>query len=143
MNGFYNDLKAFRNRVGEELLRARRYATFVSLVSIDLSHISRDDEIENFGTFSDFMVSLRRFVRESTRDTDLLTAADGRIYLLLVDTPLEGAHALSGRLQAALRYFICDNIKSPLKWRAPMKEYSFPVSSNGTRDLHSFLDELE
>jgi len=144
MDGIYGDLKAFIARANEELRRARRYATFVSLIAIDLSHIDDEGEIENFSGFDEFMLSMQKLVRNSIRETDLLSASGNKgIYILLIETPGEGAQAVSQRLQSSLRYFICNNIRSPIKWRAPMKSYSFPQSIAGQPDLQSLLGELE
>jgi GGDEF domain-containing protein len=143
MDSIYADLRVFIARANEELRRARRYATFVSLIAIDLSHLDNEDGIENFSGFGEFMLSMQKLVRSSIRDTDLLGASSNKeIYILLIETPGEGAQALSQRLQSSLRYFICNNIRSPIKWRVPMRNYSFPQSTAGQPDLQSLLGEL-
>ncbi len=143
MDKTYSDPLAFKTRALEELRRAKRYATFVSLVSVDLSHVDSQNEIQNFGGFDDFMNSLRKLIRGSIRETDLVSNFDRRkVFILLMDTPREGASVLSDRLRKILRYFMCNNIRSPLNWRVPIKEYYFPSSTGEDFSIQSFLDQI-
>jgi hypothetical protein len=140
----YNDIVIFKTRVLEEIKRARRYASFVSLISVDFSHIDSVGEIEKFTNFEDFMASMRKFVRRSVRETDLISStSQHRILILLVETPIEGAMVVSGRLKKTLRYFLCDNIKSPLNWRVPIKEYNFPAAQADNDNLLSALNDID
>ena len=144
MDKLYSDPRAFKVRALEEVRRAKRYATFVSLVAVDMGHIDSADDVENFGNLNDFMVSMRKLIRVSVRETDLLSIANaGKILILLLDTPREGALALSERLKVTLRYFMCNNVKSPLNWKVPIKEYSFPNAPEDEQDIVSFLDQVE
>jgi diguanylate cyclase (GGDEF)-like protein len=141
MDKLYGDIRAFKIRAQEELRRARRYAAFVSLISMDLSHVDGKGDIENFAGLDEFMKSLRQLVRSSIRDTDIIGSSGGkRLLLLLIDTPLEGAEVLSERLQKSIRYFMCNNIKSPLNWRVPMKRYCFPGTPGEEINIQSVLE---
>jgi GGDEF domain-containing protein len=142
MDKFYSDPMTFKARAQEEIRRAKRYATFVSMVSLDLSHIDAVSDIENNKSFDDFITSFRKLIRDSIRDTDLLSVSERhRVFILLMDTPCEGASALADRLQKILRYFMTNYIKSPLNWRIPMKEYCFPSSADDV-SIQTFLDKL-
>jgi hypothetical protein len=144
MDRIYGDPQAFKARAMEEIRRAKRYATFVSLVAVDMAHVDSADELENFGNLGDFMTSLRKLIRVSIRETDLLSIADAsKVLILLLDTPREGALALSERLKKSLRYFMCNNIKSPLNWRVPIKEYSFPNAPDAELDIIAFLEQAD
>jgi GGDEF domain-containing protein len=143
MDDLYGDIKAFRIRAQEELRRARRYAAFVSLILFDLSKINRNDEIEKFENSDTFMKSLRQLVRSSIRDTDIISTAGARkMFILLIDTPREGAEAFSERLQKSIRYFMCNNVKSPLNWRVPMTQYSFPAAPGDDVNMQAILDVI-
>jgi GGDEF domain-containing protein len=144
MDKLYGDTGAFKIRAQEELRRARRYAAFVSLISMDLSHIDPEGDLENFTGLDEFMKSLKHLVRSSIRDTDVIGSARGKkLFLLLIDTHLEGARALSERLQKTIRYFMCGNIKSPLNWRVPMEHYCFPGIPDQPSNLESILEIIE
>jgi len=143
MDKLYSDPLTFRARVQEELRRAKRYATFVSMVSLDLSHIDAVSDIDNSRDYDDFMASFKKLLKNSIRESDLLSISMGRrVLILLMDTPHEGANALMERLTKTLRYFMADNIKSPLNWRIPMKEYCFPTSSKDDFSIQSFIDKI-
>ena len=140
----YSDPQAFKARALEEIKRSKRYATFVSMVSVDLSHIDNVDEIENFASFDEFMTSVRTLVKNSIRETDLVSDSNRhKVLLLLMDTSKEGALALAQRLKKTLRYFICGNIRSPINWRVPIKEYSFPSGTGDDFNIQSFLDKID
>jgi GGDEF domain-containing protein len=143
MDLIYKDIRTFKVRALEELRRAKRYATFVSMLLIDLSHVDSDSEIENFGNFDDFILSVRKLVRNSIRESDLITTSSRHLILiLLLDTPKEGASALSERLKKSLRYFMCNNIRSPLNWRVPTKEYYFPSDPGDSFSIQAFFDQI-
>jgi GGDEF domain-containing protein len=143
MDKLYSDLMTFKARVQEELRRAKRYATFVSMVSMDLSRVEGAGDIDNYKSYDDFIMSLRKLLRGSIRESDILSISEKhRVLILLMDTPREGALALVDRLAKTLRYFMANNIKSPLNWRVPMKEYSFPTSSTDDYGIQTFLDKI-
>jgi len=141
MDRLYSDVRAFKIRTQEELRRARRYAAFVSLISMDFSHINGDEDIENSVGLDKFMKSLHQLIRSSIRDTDIINLTGGKkLLLLLIDTPMQGADALVDRLQKAVRYFMCNNVKSPYNWRVPIKRYCFPESPGEEINLQSIIE---
>jgi GGDEF domain-containing protein len=143
MERFYNDPLAFKARAQEELRRAKRYATFVSIVSLDLSNIDAVSDIENYDNYDEFISSFRKLIKGSIRETDLLSISNRRrIFILLVDTPKEGASALMKRLKNTVKYFLANNIRSPLNWRIPMKEYCFPTPAGDNISIQALLDNL-
>lgn len=130
----------FRIRAREELQRVRRYPSFVSLLSFDLSHIDTSDEIENFETLEQFYSALKDLIAHSIRETDLISdIRNGKIAILLLETPREGAEILLDRLKKSVRYFLCNNTKSPANWRVPSKETSYPDQN---KDENSFISAI-
>ena len=131
----------FKIRAMEEIQRVKRYPSFVSLLSIDLSHINSNEELENFDSLDKFFTAIRELVGKSVRETDLISDIhDGKLAILLIETPKSGAVVLTERLKDSIKYFLCNNTKSPLNWRVPSSEVCFP-GSNG--DENSFLNALE
>ncbi len=127
----------------EEIKRARRYPTFVSMIQLDISHIDSSEEIENFEDLSQFQENLINLVGRSIRETDLISYLDyGKIAILLVETPKEGAYSALDRLKKTVKYFLCNNTKSPVNWRVPSKEHFFPGARGNNNDLLSAIDEL-
>ena len=143
-DNIYSNSALFKARAIEEIKRARRYSSFLSLISVDLSHIDTVGEMEKFTNFEDFMSSMRKFVRKSIRETDLISCTPQKhIWILLVETPTEGAMVVSGRLKKTIRYFLCDNIKSPINWRVPIKEYNFPTNLGDNGGIMAAINEID
>lgn len=139
----YNNLKVFKARATEEIKRAKRYPTFISLVLIDVSHVNSSGEIENFSNLDQFHITLQDLVRKSIRETDLISSnGSGRIAILLIETPKEGALAFADRLKKAVKYFLCNNTKSPVNWRVPTRESYFPGSTGESGSILGVLDSL-
>lgn len=140
----YNNLEIFKARATEEIKRAKRYPTFISLVILDVSHIDSSVEIENFSDLNQFYISLRDLVKKSARETDLISSnGSGKIAILLIETPREGALAFSERLRKTVRYFLCNNTRSPVNWRVPTKESYFPGLTEEDNSILAVLDTME
>lgn len=139
----YDDQSLFKARVLEEIKRARRYPTFVSMIQFDISHINSIEEIENFENLIQFQKNLMGLVGRSVRDTDLVSHLDhGKIAILLVETAREGAYSVRDRLKKTIKYFLCNNTKSPINWRVPSKEHFFPGARGNTSDLQAAIEDL-
>ena len=133
----------FRDRVKEEVQRVRRYPSFVSLLSFDLSHINTNDEIENFDNLEQFYSALKQLIAHSVRETDLISDIyNGKISILLIETPKEGASILLDRLKKSLKYFLCNNTKSPANWRVPSSEASYPDQNNDETGFISAISDI-
>lgn len=133
----------FRTRALEELHRVRRYPSFVSLLSFDLSHINTSEEIENFESLEQFYSALRELITHSIRETDLISDIhNGKIAILLIETPKEGATILLDRLKKSVKYFLCNNTKSPANWRVPSRETSYPDQNKDENNFMSALSEI-
>jgi len=139
---YYNN-DYFKTRGMEEIQRAKRYPSFVSLLSLDLSHISSNDDLENFENLEKFYDALRKLVEKSIRETDLISDTySGKIAILLIETPKNGASILSERLKKSIKYFLCNNTKSPLNWRVSTRESCFPSSGDGEDSFIKALNEI-
>lgn len=143
LESMYNNLEIFKARATEEIRRAKRYPTFISLVLLDISHIDSYGEIENFSNLDQFHFGLGDLVKKSIRETDLLSNdGSGKIAILLIETPREGALALSERLKRTVKYFLCNNTKSPVNWRVPTRESYFPGSTGENNSILGILETL-
>ena len=143
LQSMYNNPEIFRARATEEIRRAKRYLTFISLILMDVSHISSSGEIENFSDLNQFHISLRDLVRKSVRETDLISSdGSGKIAILLIETPKEGALAFSERLKRTVKYFLCDNTRSPVNWRVLTRESYFPGSTGEDNSILAVLESI-
>ncbi len=143
LESMYNNLRVFKARATEEIKRAKRYPTFISLVLVDVSHVNSSGEIQNFSNLDQFHITLQDLVRKSIRETDLISSnGSGKIAILLIETPKEGALAFAERLKKAVKYFLCNNTKSPVNWRVPTRESYFPGSTGESGSILGVLDTL-
>jgi hypothetical protein len=116
----------FIARASQELKRAQRYLDFISCLSVDASHLDEDD-FRDANFESEFYRKLRRHIRKSIRQTDIISGfSNGKVCVLLIDTPTDGAGMVSQRLQESIRYFIHEIINSPKNWKVDIKSASFP-----------------
>jgi GGDEF domain-containing protein len=139
----YHGNDYFKNRALEEIQRVKRYPSFVSLLFFDLSHINSDSDLENFESLDKFYLALKELIKNSVRETDLISNIySGKIALLLVETPKNGAEVLSERLKKSIKYFLCNNTKSPLNWRVSARENSFPCSDKDESGFINVIQEI-
>ncbi len=143
LESMYNNLEIFRARATEEIKRAKRYPTFISLVLLDVSHINSSGEIENFSNLDQFYISLQDLVKKSIRETDLISSnGSGKIAILLIETPRKGAMVFSERLKKTIKYFLCDNTRSPVNWRVPTRESYFPDTTGENNSILGVLETI-
>jgi hypothetical protein len=139
LDKLYNTKDNFIARASQELKRAQRYLDFVSYLSVDTSHLDKAD-FNGINPDSEFYRKLRRHIRKSVRQTDIISGfSNGKICILLVDTPSEGAGIVSQRLNDSIRYFLHEIINSPKHWKVEIKSTCFPAD---TATPNSFLDEI-
>lgn len=129
LDKLYNSNDNFISRASQELKRAQRYLDFLSYLTIDTSHLD-DNDIGDSRSGNEFYRKLRRHIRTSVRQTDIISGFNnGKICILLVDTPGEGAMTVSNRLQDSIRYFLHEIINSPKNWKVEIKANCFPTDT--------------
>jgi len=139
LDKLYDSNDNFISRASQELKRAQRYLDFLSYLSIDMSHLN-DTEFDASHSGNDFYRKLRRHIRTSVRQTDILSGFNnGKICILLLDTPGEGAMIVGNRLQDSIRYFLHEVINSPKNWKVEIKSNCFPTD---TATPASVLDDI-
>jgi GGDEF domain-containing protein len=133
----------FRTRAMEEIQRVKRYPSFVSLLSLDLSHINSTDELENYENLEKFYDAVRQLVKRMVRETDLISDIyNGKLAILLIKKPKQGAEILNDRLRKSIKYFLCNNTKSPLNWRVPSEHSCFPGANIDENSFLSAINEI-
>jgi len=140
----YNTRDNFLARVGQELKRAQRYLNFLSYIDIDATRLNKKEDVDISRTDSEFYRRIKKHIRSCIRQTDIMSGfSNGRICLLLVDTPRKGAEVVKQRLQQSIKYFLHEKVRSPLSWRTVIESGSFPddeMSPNSFYEkVNSFL----
>ncbi len=120
-------------RAEQELKRAERYSSFVSLITFECIPVNHHwDE----GLKKEVTDVLARSVRE----TDIVGVSDSsRLALLLVETPRRGAERAAERIAAQL-IDIC--LKEKGKSKLEMKVLTFPEDPQGKESFLSAIEKL-
>lgn len=131
LDKLHNNKDFFLSRVQQELIRAQRYLSFVSYINIDTTRLNKNGEIENTNPNNEIYIKLRKLIRGSLRQTDLISGFNnGKICLILVETQKDGAEKVGVRLQESIKYYLHKMFNSPLNWRVDMKIGGFPDDNN-------------
>ncbi len=146
LDDFFRSFKHFGLRARQELTRAERYCEYLSCLTITMTssgRISEAAEILNYHNQQEMLEGLRRVIKRSIRQTDVASGFDeNRIALLLVETPRNGAKALSNRLQENIQNFLLSNVASEEDWKVSFTIVSFPDNVNTKEDFLGQLDGL-
>ena len=106
------DVRAFRDRVAEEVGRSRRYKRPLSLVLVDLDEFRSLQAQHGFRAGDEVLVSVGRMVTETLRAQDVVcrTSAD-EFALLLPETVAESARIAVGRLLVELETLVAGEVR--------------------------------
>ncbi len=120
LDRIYENSDNFLARASQELKRAQRYLTFVSYLSLEGMEVVLDTDPE-------FPANLRRHIRSSIRQTDIISGLNnGRLCILLVETGIEGAEIVGRRLEETIRMFLKDSETAQPRRRITINKGSFP-----------------
>ena len=123
----------FAARAKQELKRAERYLSFVSLVIFNVVPVC-------YGWDEELKKRVAEVAGRSVRETDLVGITDAyRVALLLVETPRRGALRASERIAGQLLDFC---LKEKGKSKLEIKIHSFPEDPQGKENFLSALDKL-
>jgi len=146
LDDFFKSFKHFGLRARQELKRAERYCEYLSCLTITMTsegRVSEAAEILNCHNRQEMLEGLRRVIKRSIRQTDVASSFEGnRLALLLVETPRNGANALSSRLQENIQNFLLSNVASEDDWKVSFTIVSFPDNVNTKEDFLGHLDSL-
>ena len=130
LDRLYSSNDNFMARTAQEIKRAQRYLDFVSYLEVDASHINGNGNTEPYRV-QEFHKKLRRYIRNSIRQTDIISGiANGRACVLLIGTPEDGVKVVGQRLQENIKYFLHEVMNSPKHWRVEILSGSFPGSES-------------
>jgi diguanylate cyclase (GGDEF)-like protein len=103
LTGLYNH-RIFYERLADELNRARRYDSLLSLVLVDLDNFKSVNEAKGHQFGDRLLVKCAEKLREELRQTDIVCRYGGDEFgLLLTETAYKDAHAMMRRLTQEVR----------------------------------------
>lgn len=96
--------RAFQERLAEEVSRASRYGTPLSLMLLDVDHFKRYNDAHGHPAGDDVLRTVGRILQAGARDTDIVARYGGEEFVLVLpQTDLHGALIFAERLRAAVQ----------------------------------------
>ncbi len=90
----------FKARLEQEMSRARRHQTTLSLIMLDIDHFKRLNDTYGHPEGDRVLVQIAKLMKECTRDTDLCARYGGEEFaIILPDTPRADAVAVAERFR--------------------------------------------
>lgn len=95
--------RAFQERLSEEVIRATRYGTALSVILLDVDHFKRYNDRWGHPAGDGVLKTVARLLRENARGTDLVARYGGEEFVLILpQTALKGALVIAERVRRAL-----------------------------------------
>ena len=139
----HSNKEHFLARVQQELKRAQRYLCFVSYINIDTAKYNKTGEVENTSSNTEFYRKLRKLLRKSLRQTDIISGFNkGNICILLVETHKDGANKVGNRLHETIKYLLHEMFNSPLNWKVNISSGSFPDNENTPNSFYNRINSI-
>jgi diguanylate cyclase (GGDEF)-like protein len=94
----------FEQRLSEELRRAERYGTVLSLMILDIDHFKKFNDTYGHQTGDEVIKIVARTIKASVREEDIPARYGGEEMLVLMpETDTEGAHKMAERVREAIQ----------------------------------------
>jgi hypothetical protein len=143
LDEIYSKRENFLSRANQELLRAQRYLSFLSFVSIDTKKLHASDENKSINPNTEIYRKLKKHIRNTIRQTDIISGfSNGNICILLVETNKEGVSVVKERLDESIKYFLHEVAESALNWRVTMTSGSFPDIDHTPNTFYGKIDKV-
>lgn len=140
LTGLYNH-RIFYERLADELNRARRYDSPLSLVLVDLDHFKSVNEEKGHQFGDHLLVKCAEELRKELRQTDILCRYGGDEFgLLLTETVREDAHAIMGRLTHEVRK-LGKREGAPADFGMSFGLSTYPEDDGSVRSMVKFADD--
>lgn len=115
--GIYNH-KYFKQRLEEEVAKARRYSQQTSLVLLDIDYFKRVNDTYGHATGDIVLKNLAKWVTEATRTTDVVARYGGEeIAVILPHTGVAGAQEFAERLRQKIASQVVHDPEENAKFR--------------------------
>jgi len=129
LTGLYNR-RAFMERASDELLRARRYSTPLSLVMIDLDEFKNINDRWGHGVGDQVLMAFADILKKSMRDVDVVARVGGEEFVMLMtETAVEEAMHVAERIRKDVVVSSLPLAETHLHWTA-----SFGVTALNSDD---------
>lgn len=114
-----NNRRAFMEHAAEELIRARRYGTPLSLAMIDLDHFKKVNDRWGHAIGDQVLIAFADILRKSMRTGDVVARVGGEEFvLLMIEAPLEEAVRAVQRIRKDVEAASLQVAAAELHWTA-------------------------
>ena len=137
MTGLHN-YRFFRLRIKEEIARARREGSTVSLLILDVDHFKNYNDTLGHPAGDDVLRKLSSILRKSLRDNDIVARYGGEEFVIILPgTDSSGAHSLAERIRRKVETtpFYKEEIQPNGKLTVSIGCASFPQDAVTVEDL--------
>lgn len=118
LTGLYNR-RAFMERASDELLRALRYRTPLSLAMIDLDHFKAINDRWGHAIGDQVLIAFADILKRSMRAVDVVARIGGEEFVLLMtETPVEEAMWVAERIRKDVEAAVLQVSGTQLHWTA-------------------------
>jgi diguanylate cyclase (GGDEF)-like protein len=129
--------RALIERLGDEVLRSRRYRADLALIICDIDYFKEINDTYGHDAGDKVLRIISTVIKELLRQTDMIGRYGGDEFLLILpETSLEGAKEIAERIQHAVEeYEINIGFKKPIKTTLSLGVAQFNVEKEDTNDL--------
>lgn len=132
----------FQNRLDEEIIRARRYGSPLSLVMFDIDHFKSFNDTYGHQQGDVVIVNVAKVIKENVREIDIAARYGGEEFaVVLPQTDVKGAVSFAERLRARIESFPFPGQEKPLHVTISLGIACYPYSSTEKMELIKHTDE--
>lgn len=136
--------RALTDRLIEELERARRYSSLVTLLMVDLDHFKRINDTHGHLVGDDVLRDIAALLRAAVRSVDLVARYGGEEFVVVLpETPSAGALTFAERLRERIAdHVFPDFVPLGLRLTASIGVATYPSAGvESAEDLFARADE--
>jgi diguanylate cyclase (GGDEF)-like protein/PAS domain S-box-containing protein len=129
--------RALIERLGDEVLRSRRYKADLALIICDIDYFKEINDTYGHDAGDKVLRIISTLIKELLRQTDMIGRYGGDEFLLILpETSLEGAKEIAERIRHAVEeYEINIGFAEPIKTTLSLGVAQFNVEKEDTNDL--------
>jgi len=143
MTGLHN-YRFFRLRLKEELARARRESSSLSLLIMDVDHFKNYNDTLGHPAGDDVLRKVSNILKKSVRDNDIVARYGGEEFAIILPRATQGgAAALAERIRVKVEEagFFREEVQPMGKVTISIGLASFPQDAPAETELISFADQ--
>jgi diguanylate cyclase (GGDEF)-like protein len=129
--------RALIERLGDEVIRSRRYRADLALIICDIDYFKEINDTYGHDAGDKVLRIISTVIKELLRQTDMIGRYGGDEFLLILpETSLEGAKEIAERIRHAVEeYEINIGFEEPIKTTLSLGVAQFNVEKEDTNDL--------